>query len=155
MCVILWKTVWKLLLNIGNCWRWVYYSWIWRFNDVRGLTSRTLHRPKNLILTKNHWHEFYFFLKTTKPKAVPLSSKRGTPPFKIYYIGKLFAPCKALWLPPQFRNLLLSIFNLLFCEASGIWELASGIYISHFSLRISHLQDTEPRSLRGGGFWTL
>ena len=45
------------------------------------------------------------------------SSKRGTPPLKIYSIGRVIAPH----------------------EASGIWELASGIFISHFAFRISHL----------------
>ena len=39
--------------------RWFWCQWNLRFHDVRGLTSRTLHRPKNLILTKSHWHEIY------------------------------------------------------------------------------------------------
>ena len=52
--------------------------------------------PEKLYFNKKSLARNIFILKTTKRKAVPLSSKRGTPPFKIYYIGKLFAPRKAL-----------------------------------------------------------
>ena len=62
--------------------------------------------PEKLNSNKKSLARNIFILKTTKRKAVPLSSKRGTPPFKICYISKSFAPC----------------------EATGIWELASGIF---------------------------
>ena len=100
--------------------------------------------PEKLNSNKKSLARNIFILKTTKRKAVPAllrypklfaryslrtiltatpthtpcfrhrrrscslpSSKRGTPPFKICYISKSFAPC----------------------EATGIWELASGIFI--------------------------
>ena len=72
--------------------------------------------PEKLNFNPQLLARILFFLKTTKPKAVPLSSKRGTPPFKICSVSKLIAPC----------------------EASGDWRLMTGVYISHFAFRISH-----------------
>ncbi len=65
------------------------------------------------------------------------SSKRGTPPFKICSISKLFTSCEALQLPTQFRNLPLAISNLPFCSslASGNWHLATSFRTSHSAFR--------------------
>ena len=64
--------------------------------------------PEKLNSNKKSLARNIFILKTTKRKAVPLSSKRGTPPFKICSISKLIAPY----------------------EASGIWRLVTTIAVA-------------------------
>ena len=48
------------------------------------------------------------------------SSKRGTPPFKIYSIGRVIAPREAYIIASQFRNLPLAISHLPFCKRSEL-----------------------------------
>ena len=51
--------------------------------------------PEKLNSNKKSLARNIFILKTTKRKAVPLSSKRGTPPFKICSISRFTAPREA------------------------------------------------------------
>ena len=51
--------------------------------------------PEKLNSNKNSLARNIFILKTTKRKAVPLSSKRGIPPFKICSISRFTAPREA------------------------------------------------------------
>ena len=145
--------------------------------------------PEKLNSNKKSLARNIFILKTTKRKAVPAllrypklfaryslrtiltatpthtpcfrhrrrscslpSSKRGTPPFKICYISKSFAPREAtgFWelesgiytlhfafiIASQTLNLPLAISNLPFCSplASSIWHLHFALRIPYFAL---------------------
>ena len=64
------------------------------------------------------------------------SSKRGTPPFKIYSIGRVIAPREAYIIASQTLNLPLAICNLQLGEASCIRQRSSEI--CHLPFPICH-----------------
>ena len=74
--------------------------------------------PEKLNSNKKSLARNIFILKTTKRKAVPLSSKRGTPPFKIYYIGRVIAPREAYIIASQTLNYSIIQYSLFIIHHS-------------------------------------
>ncbi len=98
--------------------------------------------PEKLYFNKKSLARNIFILKTTKRKAVPLSSKRGTPPLQLFLISKFIRSLAKLYNRQRSSEICHLPFPI--CHSARPWHPASTFRTSHSALRtsfaISHLQ---------------